>query len=304
MFLLGAAIKKAVQNQGRNVKMIYDSHEFLSGYPLYQSIDRKLDRLKGKLVWNWFVLQERKNIGKADYVISVSQSICDELERKFSLANPSVLLRNIPKIQGIEKSGKKYFHEKYGLSPEDKVIIHTGNAFFSLDRLALLVRLVREHSEAYIVFLGSRKSIDRFKPYVKKMQVENKIFFHSKVAKDEVTRYCSMADIGLVFVWKPQWISYWFSFPNKLFDVSLAGLPSLATAQPEFERFNREHGHMVTFDGNSYEALNKAYNHLLNTYEELKKNALKIRDSISWEYEAKKLDVIYQSILHDKQDHS
>ncbi len=296
MLLLGSALRKHLSQKGKTVKLIYDSHEFLSGYPLYQSLNRKIDQLKGRLVWNWFVVQEQKNIVDADFVISVSESICNELNDKFKLKRPTVLIRNIPKSQTVDTTGKRYFHEKYLLDKNAKVIIHTGNAFFSLDRLKLLVQLVTEHPEAYLVFLGSRKSIDRFKPYVQKHKVEHKIFFHDQVAKDEVTKYCSMADIGLVYVWKPQWRSYWYSFPNKLFDVSLAGLPSLATAQPEFERFNREHKHMVTFKGNSYEALKDAYVLLLENYQELKNNAEKIKDVVSWDEEAKKLDQIYQTL--------
>lgn len=299
MFLLGAAVSKKMIDLGKKITLIYDSHEYLSGYPLYQSLEKTSDRLKGRLVWNWFVSQEKKFLPNADYVISVSESICNELNHRFKLKNPAVLIRNIPKTQSVEISGKKYFHDKFGLDKKSKLIIHTGNAFFSTERLKMLIKLVQKHANVKIVFLGSRKSIDRFKPVVKKLKVEDKIFFHDHVAKDEVTKYCSMADIGLVYVWKPHWTSYWYSFPNKLFDVSLAGLPCLATAQPEFIKFNSEHGHMVTFEGNSYEALEAAYLSLLKNYDQLKQNAAKIRSNISWELEAEKLDRIYLGLKHD-----
>ena len=286
MFFLGCRIKKVNQN----LILIYDSHEYLAGYPYYRRSKNLSDRIKGLVIWNYYYHMEQNDLKKADYIITVSTALKDLLVEKGG--NPGIVLRNLP--PNIDKciGDCNYWHKKFNISPDKKIVIHTGNAHFSHKRLMFLLECIDEDPRLAMVFLGSNKSLDEIKIIVKSSGF-NDTYFHENVERADITYYCSQADIGLVYTWNKKWKSYWFALPNKMMDVSMAGIPVLSTEQPELKNFIDEFRHGITFNGDDKSSLKDGIERLLGKYQLFKSNANAIEGQLNWQLESKKLIDIY-----------
>jgi glycosyltransferase involved in cell wall biosynthesis len=290
MFFLGCRIKK----KNPNLALIYDSHEYLAGYPYYQRSKKLSNRLKGFVIWNYYYYKEQIDLKKADYIITVSTSLKDFLVNKSG--RPGIVLRNLPPVINKCVDNCNYWHQKFNLPPDKKIVIHTGNAHFSNERLLFLLECIDEDPNLALVFLGSNKSVDEIKNVVEINDFKD-TFFHENVDRAHITHYCSQADIGLVYTWNKKWKSYWYALPNKMMDVSLSGIPVLSTEQPELKKFINIFRHGVTFNGDSKSSLKEAIEKIIESYDLFKENANEIEEQLNWQLESKKLIDLYKTDL-------
>jgi len=289
MFFLGCEIKK----KKPEITLVYDSHEYLAGYPYYRRSKELKARIKGFFIWNYYFQKERRNLNKADHIITVSQTLLDLLVKRSG--KPGILLRNLPPTTQKCTGTCNYWHKKFNLTPETKIIIHTGTAQFSGYRRTFLLECVEEDPNLALVFLGSSRTTEEMKSVVEEKKLKS-TFFHDSVNRSEITYYCSQADIGLVYTWNKKWTSYWYALPNKMMDVSLSGIPVLSTEQPELKKFIDEFQHGITFNGEEKSSLKEAIQLLLEKYDVLKSSAEKIAAKFNWEIESRKLIGLYQQI--------
>lgn len=289
MLLIGAKIKRLKPS----VNFIFDSHEYLPGYPYYKRIPKKLNRFKGKFIWKYYLYNHDKIMPLVDHVISVSQPICDKFETRY--CKQWHLIRNMPDKIKLAKRNDRYFNTKYNIPNNHKIIVHTGNTHFNLDRFETLTKTINHFKNISLIFLGSQTSIVPMKKFIKENNIKS-VYFHENIPRSEITYYCSQADIGLVYFWNPEWESYDFAMPNKLLDTSLAGLPIISTNQTGLRLFSEKHKHMVLFSGDDKESLSEAIYKMLDNYKQLKFNAEKVAQNVNWGKESKVLTNLYSSI--------
>ena len=168
--------------------------------------------------------------------------------------------------------------------------------FFSNRRLRFILDIMSERKNLAMVFLGSNESVQEIKKVIQKNGLSN-VFTHKQIPRKNVTYYCSQADFGLVYTWNRLWPSYWNAMPNKLMDVSLAGIPVLATSQPELRRFIQEYNNGVTFSGTMKSSFSNAIDLIIKNEDSLKSNALKVKDKVNWTLESEKLIELYRTLL-------
>ena len=286
MLNIGALVKE----KSKKTKFIFDSHEYLPGYHYYKRIPELKNRIKGKFIWLFYLYKHNKAIKLVDDVISVSPQICEKFEVKFQ--KNVYLVRNMPNKIKITERNNNYFNKKFNINIKNKIIIHTGNTHFTLKRFITLSELINSYKDISLVFLGSQKSIIPFNEYVQNNKLKN-IYFHENVPRDEITHYCSQADIGLVYFWNPEWESYDFASPNKLFDTSLSGLPVISTNQTALKNFADDHGHMTLFNGNSTSELKIAFDMMIDNFMHFKEKANKVREKVNWSIESEELKKLY-----------
>ncbi|MFA6924324.1 MAG: glycosyltransferase family 4 protein [Bacteroidales bacterium] len=291
MLLLGAEIKK----KKNDIKLIYDSHEYLAGFPFYKEIPTLKGKVKGWFIWKYYFEQEKKSIKYADKIITISQGIAEEMRKHFDLPDAPLVLRNIPSLFAL--SSEKYFHKKFNISFDKKVIVSSGNLYFGEKRVKMLIDAARESENIYLLFIGSTPKHKKLKNRIESLNLSDKVFFHDYISSQEIGKLISNADIGLVHTWQPKWKSHWHSLPNRFFEYCLAGLPIVCTSQPEFVRLGNEFNNAVFYRGDKKNDLIKAIHNCLENYETLKQNALKIRENLSWEKESEKLIEIYKCNL-------
>jgi glycosyltransferase involved in cell wall biosynthesis len=103
-------------------------------------------------------------------------------------------------------------------------------------------------------------------------------------------------DVGLVPTWNKRDLSYWYALDNKLFDYIAAGIPVLATSQPEYQRLVEGHGVGVCVDADQPGAYSRGLSALLAEYPRWRERVRAARSELTWEREQQRLLQLYQEL--------
>jgi len=216
------------------------------------------------------------------------------MQKHFNLQKKPTVVRNIPNTFPL--SNNKYFHKKFNIAENKKIIVNSGNLYFGERRINMLIDSIKEIDDACLVLIGNTSKHKELKEKISNSDLKEKIFFHDYISSNEIGTLLSNADIGLVYTWQPDWKSYWHSLPNRFFEYCMAGLPTVCTRQPEFVKHGTEFKNAVFYNGDNKIEFVQAIKNTIQNYDDLKRNAMKIKESISWEKEVEKLIEVYNSI--------
>src|SRR5262249_32599458 len=84
----------ALAKQVRPTPLVYDAHEYLAGWPFYSDSRTFSSRLKGRLVWEFEVWKEARNIRSTDRIVTISAGIAEAMRRRFHLQDLPLVVRN------------------------------------------------------------------------------------------------------------------------------------------------------------------------------------------------------------------
>ena len=231
-----------------HLKIIYDAHEFISGWPYYQYEKKWFNYLKGAIVHIFFSHREKSNLKKVNSLLTVSEGLREEYLKLYPSLNTSVI-RNIPPSFKENRSSNVDYRKKLGLNQNQKILIHSGNLYYKDFILDFLLNNIAQFKEDWrILFLIKNSDRHRIINHKLYQQVQDKILFHDFVPYNELKNFLSIGTAGLILNYKPEWKSHWYSLPNRIFDYIHAGLPIITTKQPEFEKIVNTYNIGVTFD--------------------------------------------------------
>lgn len=287
-------IGKAIKEIKKETKIIYDSHEFLSGWPWYKEIQTLKGKIKGRLVWKKFKKLEKEAIPFCNSILTVSETLSIEMKKQFKLSDQPKVVKNIPEAITIEPN--TYFRDLYQLNEKSTIIIHSGNIYHSKKRIKNLLSVFKalQKENVHLVFIGDSEKLKSISEHTK----EENIHFHHYPNRKELYSIIQSADFGLVYTWQPNWKSHWFSLPNRILEYTLAQLPIISTSQPEFIKISQKYNHLILFNGNSKEELTNAIISAKEKRDVLKSNAIIASLDLSWEKEIETLVEIYKENSH------
>ena len=266
------------------VKLIYDSHELESAFPnptWFRWISRQLEHFL---------------IKRVDKVITVSDSIANELARQDGIEKPAVI-RNIPDY--VNMSGNNVIREVLGIAADRKIVLYQGalRSDRGLDKLIEAMRLLP--GDVLLVLIGSGPAKAELKDLVETMGLEKRVRFMGRIPYDELLSYTSSADIG-VHPMPNLSLNNYYSLPNKLFEYIMAELPVAVSNFPEMAKIVKQYGVGVVFDPGDVKDIARAINELLKDeqkYTQMKENAKRAKRILNWENESGKLLEIYEELL-------
>lgn len=276
-FLIGALAKITRPK----LVLIYDCHEYereRNGMP-------KLLRLFVKVF-------ERLTIPLAAEVITVGPSIKKEYERLYRLSNVH-LVRNTPHLMPDEKHNK--FRETFDIREDQKIFLYQGILTHGRGLDTLLETFAqRQKDDAVVVIMGHGILLEKVKQYAEKYPL---IYFHPSVPYEQIYQYTSSADVGLNTVQNTS-LSYYYCFPNKLFEYIQAQLPILTNDLPDCTALvtSNHIGHVIQHY--SIPGFQEAIDEMMNMDLQLFKSALqKIKPQLHWEEEVKAMKKVYDPYL-------
>src|SRR5574341_193184 len=280
---LPAAWLAARRNKAR---LVYDAHELETGREVSSS------RLAVIYKRTW-ALPEQFFIRKVDAVITVNESIANELVRLYHIPPPAVVM-NCPEYQPAVRSNR--LREELGIPAEHKILLYQGQIAKGRG-IECLIQSIQSIPDLSVVALGEGSSLEEYRNLVAVRQW-NRVYFPGKVSLSELHSYSTSADLGVVLT-QDTCLSYHLSLPNKLFEYIHAGLPVIASNLPEIARVVSRHqiGEVVNRDDSVDIA--RAITRLLNDpvrYSQYRANAIKAAANFTWEQESKNLLAIYQSL--------
>jgi glycosyltransferase involved in cell wall biosynthesis len=149
------------------------------------------------------------------------------------------------------------------------------------------------------VFISGPRGVEDVAAYVQRAGYDN-VFFHPAIPRDEVVDRLAECDVGVVPTWNPGRLSYWLALDNKIFDYLMAGIPVLATRQPEYLRLVDEHGIGVCVDPEDEPGFWGGYLSLMGDYEAFVGKARAARRVLNWEREREGLIELYRRIERER----
>jgi glycosyltransferase involved in cell wall biosynthesis len=285
-----------VKQKKPSIKLIYDSHEYLVGWPFYRSNKGLLNQVKGYFVWQNLIANERKAIQFADSVITITSAIAERLQKNNSLNKLPHIVSNFPNSIAID-SETKYFHKKYALDQDVKVMVHSGTIYHTNEQLFALFNFIAEIKQLVVVFIGNRPRFEEVKQLVEaKPEWKAKVFFHPYLANQTaMINLMSSADIGLMHI-RDEWEAHKIGFSNRFVEYALAGLPVVATPQEFTRQVNEVYPCCTFYQENSTASLAKAIREMLTNLDTYRANVSIAKKDFNWHTEEAKLLDIYAQL--------
>ncbi len=257
--------------------LTYDAHEL---YP-------EISTLSQREAATWGFL-ERRLAGRADHVVTVCDSIAGEIEHRYGVTRPTVLL-NCPLAGGANGGSAS--------KPDPPVILYQGG-FAPHRGLDTLVRSAHELERGTIVLMGWGRLEDDLRELIAREGLDDRVRITGPVPRDQVVAHAAGATIGVI-PYEPVGLNNTYTTPNKLFDYMAAGLPIAASRLPELTRFVEQGEIGLTFTPGDPAALSGAINEMLADpvrYAQMRERAQEAAHRYTWERESSKLLALYEGV--------
>jgi glycosyltransferase involved in cell wall biosynthesis len=264
---------------------VYDAHEL---YPEISTLSAGEAR-----VWR---AVERRLIRRADRVVTVCESIADELVARYGVDEPLVLL-NCPPLTGLAEGGSS-LRERLGLDDVTEPIVLYQGGFAPNRGLPELVRAAGLLDEGILVLMGWGSLEGELRQLTARLGLERRVRFAAPVPRSALVECAAGADVGVI-PYEPVGLNNTYSTPNKLFDFMAAGLPIVASDLPELARFVGSLGIGVTFPRVTPELISAAIESVLADDEAARQmgaNGRKASRTFCWEVESAKLVAMYSGL--------
>ena len=271
--------------------LTYDAHE------LYPEISTLSPREAA--AWGWL---ERHLAGRADHTLTVCDSIAGELERRYGVARPTVLL-NCP----VAAAGNGMSADACGElsvyttrnppqeSTAEPIVLYQGG-FAPHRGLETLVRAGHGLERGTIVLMGWGRLEDELRALIAEEDLGERVTIVPPVPPAEVVAQAAMATVGVI-PYEPVGLNNTYTTPNKLFDYMAAGLPVAASRLPELIRFVEEGEMGLTFTPGDPASLAGSLNEILAEparYQRMRQRAREAACRYTWEQESRKLLALYE----------
>lgn len=288
MLDLGIRVK-----QRRTTTVIYDAHEYLAGWPFYKDTPSFSGRIKGKIVWKFRVKEEKKNIPKSDYVVTVSQAISDVLKNKHGLQSAPIIVRNFPRKYPVNKD-QESFKKRFGIPSDKKVLLYSGAMYHTDRQIRSLYKIVAGIDNLVLLILGSWTRHAEVREIARTMGYEGGKVFFSDYITDPAQRQdvISGADIALMHL-RSNWEGHRITFSNKFVEYTFALLPIVSAYQNDCVAIGKKYGHALFYEEDDDQMLEHNIRKALKETDELSKNLSAAREELSWEKEVQCLLDLY-----------
>ena len=274
-------------------KVIYDSHELFRCWPLNTKA-LGITMLKSKIVRKILITREAKNIKKVDGLITVNESIRNDLNTNFKLDVPSISIRNVPEIPPVSYKSN-VLREEFNIDNETQLLVYIGNNVYpnTINIEQVIDEFANQPNTVFIIIAQLNWAQKEVEKYVHSIKAKN-IFFRDVVPPNEIPKYLWSADVGIVPSWNKKDLSYWYGLDNKLFEYMMSEVPILATRQPEYIKIVEEYN-MGECINPETENFYTAFLRIIEKKETYKSNITKTKKILNWAFESKTLIEFYQN---------
>lgn len=288
--LLGSGVqaKRRLAAHGRDVRMIYDAHEYVPGMTGGNPVTEAA-----------YQAMEAELIGDADAVITVSEPIADALVARYELtARPSVVL-NTPPVEASTRAVTDV-RSVAGVPDGVPLLVYSG-VLGNLRNIGTVIKALPMLDDVHFVAIcvpNSHYPVARaLATIAEEVGVADRVHLVDPVAPEEIIGFLQTADVG-VHPMVTGLANHEMALPNKLFDYVYAGLPVVVSRVAEMRRFVHEYGVGETFDPEDPVDLARAATVVLRDLDLFASRAQSdaLRREYSWETQAAKLGALYADL--------
>ena len=281
---LPAAVRAAAKCGAR---VVYDMHELEEG------------RLPaaGPLLARWKRWLESRALRRVAATITVSPSIASYKARAYGIPLPTVVL-NAPRLS-LQTAATPALRERCGLPPGTPLGVYVGVA--SLGRgIEQLVAALVQVPDFHLALLGSVRPELRAHLQHAAACLRGRLHLLDPVPHDDVVTHIASADFGVATI-PGSCLNYEFCLPNKLFEMTFAGLPVLVSNTTEMKRFVAETGTGLAVDAQDVAAISAGLRAVYADRGQLRPDAAKLealRARFGWQRQAEHLIEVYDAVAN------
>lgn len=255
----------------------------------------ELEALAGRAaVRNFWQVLERRLIGRAARVITINDSIADELSRRYQISRP-VVIRNVAQLPA--KLNSLDIRAAFNIPANDKILVYQG-ILRSGQGLIYLLDILRQLNNTTLLLIGDGPLSQSLKMRCAALNISDKVKFAGMIAPDQLADYTSACDLGLLLM-EDVALNNRLALPQKPFQYMACGVPQVVSPMPEIKKLIEENGTGLIVP--LYEAPSAArmIAELLSDQHRLDcmaENCHKAAQIHNWEDESRKLKDIYLSL--------
>lgn len=289
MIGVGAAAKLRAYAAGRDVKLVYDAHEYVPG-------------MNAELRHPWWleaqIRYEREFIGLADAVTTVSEPLAEMLEREHGVPRPTVVL-NAPVVDDIGDADVPTVRQRCRLDADTPILLYSGS-MTPQRGVTIMVDALPHLPDAHVAFVVSSTE----KPFIRDLMqraedrgVASRVHWLPYVDPEHVVHYVSDATVGI----HPthHFVNHEISLATKFFEYAHAGLPIVVSDVRTMAEMVRRTGQGEVFRAEDLEDFLRAVRKVLADpapYQAAYRDSGLLQEW-TWDRQAEILDSVYASLL-------
>jgi glycosyltransferase involved in cell wall biosynthesis len=291
MIGVGARAKIRAAAKKRDIKLIWDSHEYLPG------VKPRVDNGR------WMVANhahEREYVPYADAVITVSDQLAEMLKRDYSLPELPAVVLNTPSaadMSDASSSGAGDIRTACGLDANTPLVVYIGAAAAhrGMGVMVEALPILDETHVAFVVNSPSGPYLTTLKARAKALGVADRLHVMPYVAHSDVVGFISTATVGVIPI--HHWLNHEIQLITKFFEYSHARLPIVVSDVETMAATVRENGQGEVFRVDDVEDYVRAVKAVISDPQHYRDAYDKIDlDAWTWEAQARKQDQVYRRL--------
>ncbi|CAL9573608.1 hypothetical protein SUDANB145_04876 [Streptomyces sp. enrichment culture] len=293
MLGVGARATLRARAAGRDVKLVWDAHEFLPGIKPWDSHPR------------WHLAQcahELEYSRHADAVTTVSDTLAGMLQERHKLAERPAVVLNAPDAEvSPEQAAEPVpdLRELCGIGHDVPLTVYSGAAApqRGLDIMVESLPLLPDAHTAFVVLNPNSEYMRTLRARAEELGVGDRLHIVPYVPHYQVVPFLSAADVGVIPI--HHWPNHEIALITKFFEYSHARLPLVVSDVKTMGSMVERTGQGEVFRAEDLEDYVRAVKSVLGDTERYRSvyETSGLLDEWTWEAQAERLDSVYSALL-------
>jgi glycosyltransferase involved in cell wall biosynthesis len=216
-----------------------------------------------------FQAVERVALHTATGVITVCESIAEDLEKRFQAPKPVHVIRNIPFLRPVEPGAPPYeaLRDTLGIAADTRIVLYQGGLGPSRN-LEPVIKAMADVPGAVLVIRGPEHDVygPAYQELARRVGVRERVYCLGPVPSDRVVEAARAGDLGLWTLLANVGLNFHYALGNKIFEYLAAGLPLLVADLPEARRLVQRYHVGLCFDPDSPASIAAAINRMVQDH--------------------------------------
>jgi glycogen(starch) synthase len=287
---IGARAALRARHAGRDVKLVWDAHEYLPGRYVHNAHPR----------WKpAHVAYEHEFVGYADAVVTVSEMMVDLLRADYGLEVPIEIVRNAPSLGQADAAERPpSIRELCGLSEDVPLLLYAGAMAPQRGNDLMIEALPRLEGVHHAFLARQSRYVEGLLARAEELGVRDRVHVHPYVPVDQIVGHIRSADVGVLASLK--YFNHEVDLPTKFYEYAHAGLPMVASDVRTTAETVERLGIGEVFHAEDLEGYVRAVREVLadrDRYRKAYDKAAPLLEEWVWDRQADVLDSVYASLV-------